>query len=136
MWVRFPGIFPKLLDEEIWSSMGDALGRTVKVDLLSLTGLHNKFARICVEIDFAAPLIPSLTVFDLSQRVEYEHRIDDYPTLNPQPPPTSVNPPAPQQGGDDTQTSPYGPWMLPAYQRKRRPPTRNIGAHGSNRTAW
>lgn len=67
VWVRFLGILPELLDEEILCSMGDRVGRTVRVDPLSLTGLRSKFARVCVEVDLAAPLILSLTVFDMAQ---------------------------------------------------------------------
>lgn len=60
-----------------------------------MTGLRSKFARICVEINFAAPLLPSLIVFDFAQKVEYEglhsncfqcgmyeHHIDDCHVLN------------------------------------------------------
>lgn len=71
VWVQFP-VLPELLDEEILSSMGDRVGRTVKVDPLSLTGSQSKFARVCVEVNLGAPLIPSLTLFDMPQRVEYE----------------------------------------------------------------
>lgn len=39
VWVRFLGILSELLDEEIISSMGDMLGRTVKVDKTSLSGI-------------------------------------------------------------------------------------------------
>lgn len=71
VWVRFPNIPPELLEEENLSSMGDMIGRTIKVDSTSLTGLRGRFARVCVEVDLAAPLIPSLTLLDFAQPVEY-----------------------------------------------------------------
>lgn len=66
VWVRFPNIPPEMLEEEILSSMGDMIGRTIKVDSTSLTGLRGRFARVCVEVNLAAPLIPSLTILDFA----------------------------------------------------------------------
>lgn len=96
VWVQFPSIFPELLDEEMLTFMGYMLGRTVKVDPMSLTGLRCRFARVCVEINLDEPLLPSLTVLDLAQKVEYEglhmicfkcgkfgQQVDDCPTLMP-----------------------------------------------------
>lgn len=138
VWVRFPGILSELLDEEILSSIGDMVGRTVKVDPLSLTGLRSKFARVCVEVDLVIPLIPSLTVLDMPQRVEYEglhlicfqcgkygHRGDDCPPLYA-PVSDPINavpldsaPPDSTDSSDPKPSSPFGPWMLPEYQKKK-----------------
>lgn len=52
--------------------MGDMLGKTVRIDELSLTDTRCKFAMVCVKVDLAAPLLPSLTLFDFAQKVEYE----------------------------------------------------------------
>lgn len=64
VWVRFPGIWPEFLDEEILTQLGDMVGKTIKVDKTSLTGIRGKFGRCCVEVDLSAPLLPSLTVFE------------------------------------------------------------------------
>lgn len=72
VWVRFPRFPPEILDEEILTSMGDMVGRTVKVDATSLIGLRARFTRVCVEVDLAAPLISSLTVLNFDQTIEYE----------------------------------------------------------------
>lgn len=98
MWVKFSKIFPELLDEEILESMENMLGKTVHMDPLSFTCLRCKFARVCVEMDLAAPLLPSLTVLELAQKVEYEglhlicfkcekydHHIEDCSSLLPHP---------------------------------------------------
>lgn len=94
VWVRFPGILPELLDEETLTSMGDALGRTIKVDHMSLTGQRCRFARVCVEVNLDAPLLPSLTILDSAHKIEYEglhlicfkygkygHKADECPSL-------------------------------------------------------
>lgn len=52
-----------MLEEDIISFMGDMVGKTIKVDGTSLTGIRGKFAQSCVEVDLTALLIPSFTVF-------------------------------------------------------------------------
>lgn len=66
VWVRFPSILPELLEEEVLSYMGDMVGQTVRVDPMSLTDLRSKFVRVCVEVNLAAPLIPSLIVLGMA----------------------------------------------------------------------
>lgn len=103
------------------------LGKTIRVDATSLTGLRSKFARICVEIDLAAPLIPSLTVLDFAQSVEYDglhlicftcgkycHRGEECGT------PKADAVPEPTPASSSTPSSPYGPWMLPSYVRRQQ----------------
>lgn len=137
--VRFPGILPEPLDEEILSPMGDKVGRTVRVDPMFLMGLKSKYARVCVEVNFAAPLIPSLTVFEMAQRVEYEglhlicfqcgkygHKGDECPFLYPQTSEDTAPTQAPctskklPKSSNPSSDCPYGPWMLPDYQHMRR----------------
>lgn len=70
--VRFPEILPEMLEEETIAALRDMVGRIVKVDQLSLSGIRGKLARCCVEIDLSAPLVPALTVLDFAQKVEHE----------------------------------------------------------------
>lgn len=72
VWVHFMGILPEFIDEETIAFMGDMVGRTVKVDDLSLTGKRDRFARCCIEIDLSASLVLSIIMFDFAQQVEYE----------------------------------------------------------------
>lgn len=157
VWVRFPGILPELLDEEILTSMGDKLGRTVKIDPMSLTGLRCRFAWLCVEVNLDEPLLPSLTVLDLPQKVEYEglhmicfkcgmfgHCSDACPSLM-HPPPAGVDPvtptpppPARPEPPPVSAAAPflYGPWMLVPQRQPRKPPQRRRPArNGSHRLA-
>lgn len=91
---EIPLHLPEMLDEELISFMVDMIGKTVKVDAMSLTGLRAKFAWVCVEVNLNKPLLPSLTVFDCEQKIEYEglhliclecgcygHRGEDCPSL-------------------------------------------------------
>lgn len=142
VWVRFPGIYPEMLDEETLSSLGDLIGTTVKVDSTSLTGLRGRFSRVCVEVNLGAPLIPSVTVFDEAQKVEYEdlhlicfkcgcygHWGEQCPSLMP-PPDPNPNPPSDTHPVDaSAPPSPphcpeppsiYGPWMLSGFQRHKQ----------------
>lgn len=136
VWVRFPGVYLEMLEEDIISFMGDMVGKTIKVDGTSLTGIRGKFAQCCVEVDLAAPLIPSFTVFYEAQKVEYEglhlicfecgrygHRGMECPTLIPiDLDLIQVNNQLKQsvQGDPIKTTSPYGPWMLATYNRRKR----------------
>lgn len=132
---RFPGIYHEMLEEEVIAALGDIVGRTINVDAMSLVDTRDRFARCCVEVDLSAPLLPSIIVFDEEQKVEYEglhlicfecgrydHRAEACTG--------SVDINADGIGGVKTQAqateivgnkpaSPYGPWMLPSYQRRK-----------------
>lgn len=112
------------------STMRDLLGKTVKVDPLSLTGLRNRFARVCMEMRLDKLLLPSLTLFDSAQKVEYEglhqissecgkygHCIEECPNLLPTDS-QAVNEDnhTPHEEGSSVKSpSPYGSWMMPNY---------------------
>lgn len=72
VWVRFLELPLKLLDEEVLYAVGNTLGRTVNVDATTLAAARGKYARVCIEIDLAKPLIPHIGIFGCQQRVEYE----------------------------------------------------------------
>lgn len=72
IWVRFRELPLEIFDEETLADMSDLIGRTVKVDPISIDAYRGRYARVCVEIDLDKPLLPSITVFDAPQLVEYE----------------------------------------------------------------
>lgn len=149
VWVRFPRIYPEMLDEEILSSMGDLPSRTVKVDSTSLTGLRWRFARVCVEINLGAPLLPSLTVFDGEQKVDYEglhlicfecgcygHLVDKCPSLVLPTDPNVASDTHPVDGISDPIPPPssvpksiYGLLMLYGNQRWKQATNTRLGRH-------
>lgn len=121
-----------IFDEESLVDLGNMVGRTVKVDPISMDGNRSRYARVFVEVDLNQPLMPSITVFGESQIIEYEglHSIcfvcGRYGHKGnacsealksgslPVPPVSSARP---------TPDNPYGPWMLPKQYRKKPTPT-------------
>lgn len=133
VWVRFPELPLELFDEEVLYAMGNTIGRTIKVDAMTLATARGKYARVCVELDLAKPLVPFLMILGSPQWVEYEglykicfdcgkygHRSEDCPGKTPVPQEASPPPPAQQEGaaGSDSDSG-FGPWMLPKTYRKR-----------------
>lgn len=72
VWVRFSKLYLEMLEEKTIANLGNMIGRIVKVGALSLAGTRGKFVRCCVEVDLSAPLLPSVTLSDEEQKVEYE----------------------------------------------------------------
>lgn len=120
IWICFPELPIELFDEEILHSMGDTIGKTVKVDATTVDASRGRYVRVCVKVDLNAPLVPMVLVLGSPQRVEYEglhlicfecgrygHKQDECSSVQPQPPPTTAPTLAP---GLETN---FGPWMLP-----------------------
>lgn len=129
VWVRFPELLVELFDEEILYAMGNAIGKTIKIDNTTLTARRGRYARICIEVKLDEPLIPFLTILGAQQRVEYEglhmicfgcgkygHREDGCPgsASSYQTAPPASQPVSP--GGADHS---FGLWMLPKYGSRR-----------------
>lgn len=125
VWIRFPELPIELFDEEVLSYMGDAIGKTIKVDDTTATASWGRYARVCVEIDLNAPLVPVIKVLGSLQRVEYEglylicfgcgrygHKQDMCSSMV-QPDRGDVSlPPIPPE-----EVTGFGPWMLPRNNR-------------------
>lgn len=134
VWIHLPELPMELFDEEVLYAIGNAIGRTTKVDNTTLQIRRGRYARVCVEVDHAKPLVPFITVLGRHQRVEYEglhlicfgcgkygHQADNCPlSVATQPPPVA----APRQNAEDAIG--FGPWMMPKYGR-RRPPKSSAG---------
>lgn len=48
------------------------LGKTIKVDKTTNTTQRARYARVCIEMDLAQPLVLSVSVFENPQTVEFE----------------------------------------------------------------
>lgn len=70
--VRFRELPLEAFDEKFLADMGDLVGRTVKVDPISVEAYRGRYACMCVEVDLNKPLLPSIIVFYASQIMEYE----------------------------------------------------------------
>lgn len=128
VWIRFPELPIELFDEEVLTYMGDAVGKTVKVDELTMAASRGRYARVCVEIDLDVPLVPSIQALGSVQRVEYEglhlicfgcgkygHRQEVCPAVSK---PSSEAPPPPP--ASSPVATDFGPWMLPRSTRRRQ----------------
>ncbi|WCJ31778.1 zinc ion binding nucleic acid binding [Euphorbia peplus] len=72
VWVRFPDLPVQMYNEDFLKMIAGSFGKAVKVDLNTLKASRGKFARVCVEIDLAKPLIAEFEVNDVSYHIEYE----------------------------------------------------------------
>ncbi|CAI0557987.1 unnamed protein product [Linum tenue] len=64
VWVQFPTLKIHFYHKEILTSLGNLLGRTIRLDFHTLTLQRAKFARIAVEVDLSKPLVPRIWLDD------------------------------------------------------------------------
>lgn len=129
VWVRFPALPVECFKENLLMAVSNTIGKAVKVDLATQDATRGKYARACVEVNLAQPLLPSVTLYGRQQLVEYEglhlicfhcgrygHRAEGCPHI----PAATVDPnrDTPSEPAPSTESI-YGPWMLP--RRGRRP---------------
>lgn len=104
VWVRFPELPLELFDEESFVCYGKHVGKTMKIDKITLQADRGKNARVCVEVNLSEPLVPFISILGCLQRVEYEgpfvicfdcekysHKPENYTATSKQP--TKPNPP-------------------------------------------
>ncbi|CAL1395202.1 unnamed protein product [Linum trigynum] len=137
VWVQLPALKIHFYHKEVLTSLGNLIGRTIKLDYHTLTQQRAKFARLAVEVDLSKPLVPRIWLDDDWQKVEYEnlptvcfecgkigHQSTDCPLLRPSSLMAIVT-----AGGGDTQLAPteetsetkqgFGPWMLVSRKSRR-----------------
>lgn len=69
LWVSFPEIPIEFFQEKFFLSMGNLVGQAMKVNPTTLSTSSGKFSRVCMEIDFGKPLVPSISVLGHIQAV-------------------------------------------------------------------
>ncbi|XP_028752699.1 nipped-B-like protein B [Neltuma alba] len=72
VWVRLPGLPGDYYDRKFFYNLGNQIGKAIKVDEMTLTRARTMFARMCVEVDLNAPLLPSYMVDGNILKIEYE----------------------------------------------------------------
>jgi hypothetical protein len=72
VWVRIPGLPIEYYDAKVLKSIGDRIGRKVKVDKNTLKQERGKYARLCVEVDLTKPLLAMFMIKERKYNVEYE----------------------------------------------------------------
>ncbi|CAL1353807.1 unnamed protein product [Linum trigynum] len=76
VWLQLPGLPIHLYHKEVLTSIGNLIGRTIKLDYHTLNQQRAKFARLAVEIDLGKPLIPRVHIDGEWQKVEYENLLE------------------------------------------------------------
>ncbi|CAN1164233.1 hypothetical protein LINPERHAP2_LOCUS25470 [Linum perenne] len=72
VWVRLPGLPFEYFDHAILKHISDRIGKTVRIDNTTLEGSRCNFARICVEVNLAKPLLSKYMLRRRVRRIEYE----------------------------------------------------------------
>ncbi|CAN1849891.1 Uncharacterized protein At4g02000 [Linum perenne] len=137
VWVRFPHLPIHFYHAQVLTSLGNLIGKTVKIDFNTQRAERGRFARIAIEIDLSQPIPPTVLLDGAIQKVEYEnlpklcfecgrvgHESDSCPNKVVASPAPQADPfasvgtsaaiatssPAPDQ---------LGPWMLVSRSQKR-----------------
>ncbi|CAN1167662.1 hypothetical protein LINPERHAP1_LOCUS7672 [Linum perenne] len=73
VWVRFPHLPIHLYHAQVLTSLGNLIGKTIRIDFNTQRAERGKFARLAVEIDLTEPLPPVIGLDEVTQAVEYEN---------------------------------------------------------------
>ncbi|CAL1379594.1 unnamed protein product [Linum trigynum] len=138
VWVQLPALKIHFYHKEVLTSLGNLIGRTIKLDYHTLNQQRAKFARLAVEVDLSKHLVPRIWLDDAWQKVEYEnlpavcfscgkigHNEDECPGKRPALPPpacTSPMPATPVEGTAEIPEEPnpgFGPWLLVSRRSRR-----------------
>ncbi|CAL1387395.1 unnamed protein product [Linum trigynum] len=137
VWVQLPALKIHFYHKEVVTTIGNLIGRTIKLDYHTLTQQRAKFARLAVEVDLSKHLVPRIWLDDAWQKVEYEnlpevcfecgrigHCSVACPLLRPA---VLVNSTVAAGGespvglmpGEDDPNPGFGPWMLVSRKSRR-----------------
>ncbi|CAI0375831.1 unnamed protein product [Linum tenue] len=137
VWVQFPALKIHFYHKEVLTTLGNLIGRTIKLDYHTLNQERAKFARLAVEVDLSRHLVPRIWLDDEWQKVEYEnlpevcfecgkigHSSSSCPQLLSVVPlsqssPLDVSPTSPTTADDPNPG--FGPWMLVTRKSRRNP---------------
>ncbi|CAN1790449.1 Putative ribonuclease H protein At1g65750 [Linum perenne] len=73
VWVRFPYLPIHFYHPQVLTSLGNLIGKTIKIDFNTQRAERGKFARIAIEIDLSEPLASVVELDGALQKVEYEN---------------------------------------------------------------
>ncbi|CAN1176737.1 hypothetical protein LINPERHAP2_LOCUS32704 [Linum perenne] len=137
-WVRFPHLPIHFYHVEVLTSLGNLVGKTIKIDFNTQRAERGKFSRIAIELDLSEPLPPVVLLDGAHQIVEYENlptlcfecgRVGHDSTSCPknavvsQPPtaaPVEGRVIGPGSGMSEVSADRFGPWMV-VSRRQNRP---------------
>ncbi|CAI0545588.1 unnamed protein product, partial [Linum tenue] len=70
---KLPGLKVHFYHKEVLTSLGNLVGRTIKLDYHTLNRQRRKFVRLVVEVDLSKPLVPRIFLDGKWQKVEYKN---------------------------------------------------------------
>ncbi|CAN1147891.1 hypothetical protein LINPERHAP2_LOCUS16135 [Linum perenne] len=131
-WVRLPKLPIHYFNRTAVTRIGNAIGKTVRIDLATTEGARARFARVCVEVDLSKPLLGKYMIEDRVLHVEYEslenlcvscgvygHKVVNCPTLNPAPQ-AATDVGKEDSGTDDSKIDgDTGDWMIVGRRKKK-----------------
>ncbi|CAL1353629.1 unnamed protein product [Linum trigynum] len=140
VWVQLPALKVHFYHKEVLMTLGNLIGRTIKLDYHTLNRQRRKFARIAVEVDMSKPLVPRIWLDGAWQKVEYEnlptvcfecgkigHNSSTCPTLRAAETSDQLaivvggEAPAPATTEAADSNPGFGPWMLVTKKSRRNP---------------
>ena len=71
MWVRLPKLPIELYDVVVLREIGSAIRPILRIDQYTTSKSRGSYARLCVQVDLEKPLITSLRVGRLVQKITY-----------------------------------------------------------------
>lgn len=72
VWVRFPELPIEFYDRSVLLEIGKAIGPVLRIDSYTASGSRGSYACLCIQIDLKKPLINTIKVGRLYQKVIYE----------------------------------------------------------------
>ncbi|CAN1164622.1 hypothetical protein LINPERHAP2_LOCUS25672 [Linum perenne] len=70
-WVRFLHLPIHFYHAQVLTSLGNLIGKTVKIDFNTQRAERGRFARIAIELDLSEPLPPTVLIDGVLQNIEY-----------------------------------------------------------------
>ncbi|KAF7839850.1 uncharacterized protein G2W53_008332 [Senna tora] len=71
-WVHLPDLPIELYDINFLSTLGNHIGKVIRIDVKTTQQLRGKYARLCVELDLEEPLLSQYCVHGMPRKIEYE----------------------------------------------------------------
>lgn len=62
VWIRLPELPIEYFDSEVLLQIGKTIGKPIQIDTVIELATRGRFAKICVQIDLSAPLIPWIII--------------------------------------------------------------------------
>ena len=69
VWARLPRLPIEFYDMEVLKEIGNAIGPVLRIDATTASGTRGRYARICVQVDIAKPLVRRVFIGRFGQEV-------------------------------------------------------------------